>query len=205
MLRYKNNIKKKGMSDMVLGLIISLAAIILLVIVITNISKSANKNVQCGGLISGTCEKTCSTGKLPTLDIGDACANRKDGLTTCCAGLDVSKSTTSNDNTGNELCQTRAVGADCSTQQYFYKVCNATKQCVYKCEYCAQNPGVSGCAGFKSNNDKLVTFNSQFSCGCSKDQCTEKSKTGKCLINTVPQGFFCSPNLYCCEVPNPSG
>jgi hypothetical protein len=66
------------------------------------------------------------------------------------------------------------------------------KECMNKCDYCAENPSDAICnpSGLKYNID----WNSGFGCRCSSTTCNTLYPSGLC----VPSSNFCPPASYCC-------
>jgi len=65
-------------------------------------------------------------------------------------------------------------------------------KCLDKCDYCSGNQGDSRC-GTTTMPDSF-SFNENFSCSCSQQQCVDKQDNGNC----VHESGFCAGNLYCC-------
>lgn len=97
--------------------------------------------------------------------------------------------------TPSKECEGKQQGASCGDSK-LNSVCNQHGVCITKCEYCSTFPSDTVvCFNQKNTQDKIVNFNSNFGCKCSKTICEDKEKDGKCIKGFCAQ----SDPMYCCE------
>jgi hypothetical protein len=72
-------------------------------------------------------------------------------------------------------------------------------ECVSKCEYCTKRPQDALCN--PSQAEFGISWNSAFSCACSKSTCDSLYPKGLC----VPFSNYCPAASYCCTNPCPDG
>jgi hypothetical protein len=84
--------------------------------------------------------------------------------------------------------------AVCTPQEIPTEIENGKIVCISKCDYCKNNPGASACSLSDRNTRYLETFkwNENYTCGCTRDQCFEKEKVGKCVFDFCRIGNCCS-------------